>query len=869
MLQFRYTPSQKRAATGSEQGLDNTASFGAWLRGWREALDLTHEALAQRVGANIDTIRAWEADHEQPSPAIVETLANALRVPLSRWPNVVQHAATVGGTRDISAMSSTEPAPGLASSRLIGRDRDIAAIADHLRLPDVRVLTLLGPGGVGKTSLSQAVAEQLADEFAHGTVFVGLSAVQNPDAVAATIAQAVGVVSGSAEPVRTMLLATLAPRHMLLVLDNFEHVLDAAPLIADLLGICPRLKVLVTSRAVLHLHEEWLYHVKSLALPDLSALPATQEIAVYGAVALFVMRARAVKPDFVLTDENAAAVAAICAEVDGLPLAIELVAARSNGLPPPALLDHLKRRIALLRYDRRDVPSQNDTLRNAIDWSYDLLDEETQALFARLSVFVGGWTLVAAEMIAGQVQTLHPHLRSTVGIPAHLLLSATFDPEGLDVLSGLHSLVRKHLVLQSDEAEGEVRFTMLETIREYAVEQLAARGEAEAVQRRHATFFLALAEEAEPGLSSPEQVTWVKRLDRDHHNFRAALDWALRQDEAELAVRLAGALWRFWYMQGHFSEGFSWLSQALDLAGDNEAGVSASARARALNGAGNLAYNQGDYATARSLHEQSLALRRALDDRWGVAASLNNLGLIARMQAEYEQAQSLFEEAARFNRQLNNRTSEAINLNNLGNVAIDQGDTFAAMELHQESYDIFTGLGNTWGRAMSLSDLGIALLLREDRPRAQQCFEESLALQRTLGDRRNIAISLGNLGLLALMGNDVDAARSYYHESLTLRYELNDKIGIAECLEGLAALHGLQRRAARAARLWGMAETLRAAIGSPQTSTTRAVHRRPLAAVRAQLGAKAFAAAWAEGQAMTIDQAVTDALSDEAWLLKR
>jgi predicted ATPase/class 3 adenylate cyclase/Tfp pilus assembly protein PilF len=678
---------------------------------------------------------------------------------------------------------------------LVGREADVAAVRALLRRGDVRVVTLSGPGGIGKTRLALQVAADLLDQFPDGVYFVSLAAVSDPALVLPTIAQTLGLGESGSCPLADTLHGYLAERAILLVLDNFEQVGAAAPQLAVLLAACGQPKLLVTSRATLRVRGEHEYPVPPLALPDPRRLPSLDVLGQYAAARLFVGLAIAARPDFELTADNAAAVATICARLDGLPLALELAASRIKLLSPEAMLPRLQSRLGLLTGGATDLPTRQQTLRGAIAWSYDLLRLGEQVLLRRLGIFAGGCTLDAAEAVC----------------------EAAGDQE-LSVLDGIGSLVNQSLVRQSAAGDAEPRFTMLETIREYALERLRQSGEEPTVRRQHGQYFLGLAEQAERGLRGPAQPRWLERLEQESDNLRLALEWAQTDADAATRLRLSGALWRFWWVRGHLSEGRSWLGRALASSEDADGDL----RASALNGAGNLALAQGDFGEAARLHEASLALRRALGDEPGTATSLNNLAVVAQEQGIYDRATGLHEQALALRRTLCDQRGIASSLLNLGEMACAQGD---------------------YARAAALLD-------------------ESLALHRDLGDTRRVAYSLLNLAAVHAGQGDPARAGPLYAECLGLLAELGDKRGIATGLEGLASVACKQAAFDRAARLHRAAAALRADIRVPLPPTARADYDACLAAVRERLGETAFRAAWAAGASTPLDDVVAQARED-------
>jgi predicted ATPase/class 3 adenylate cyclase len=659
----------------------------------------------------------------------------------------------------------------IALTSFIGREREMEEIKALLK--KVRLVTLTGTGGCGKTRLALEVAMEVMEDFPDGVWLVELAPLKETELVVQTVASALGVKEEAQRPLLETLTDFLKPKKLLLVLDNCEHLVDAcAQLVGRLLQVCPNLWVLATSREALRIVGEQIYRVPSLSVPNLTPLPSLEQLMQYESVRLFVDRARLVRPSFSVNDQNASAVAEICHRLDGIPLAIELAAALVRGLTVEQIVERLSDRFRLLTAGTRTALPKHQTLRAAIDWSYELLSRAERALFRRLSVFAGGWDLEGAEAVGtGKL------------------------PEGDEVRTEevwelMMRLIDKSLVVM----EGEMgRYQMLETLREYGWERLQEAGEAEETREKHLEFFLGLAERAEEELQGAQQREWLERLEKEQDKFRVALSYGLEK-EPEKALKLAAALWRFWDIHSNFTEGRSWLERAL------EKGMSApaSVRAKALNGAGVMAWRQGDHAAAQALLEESLTLFRELGDQRGIANVLNYSGNIAWAQGDLERAKALHEESLAIRRALGDQGGIASSLGNLGNIAWAQGDYERAKVLYEECLALFRELGNQWGVANVLNNLGVVVRAQGDYERARVLLEESLTLFRELGSQW----------------------------------------GIVNALEELAKLAGVKGQRERAARLLGAAEALREVIGAPMYLPERPDYEQIVTELRSALATK-------------------------------
>jgi predicted ATPase/class 3 adenylate cyclase len=726
----------------------------------------------------------------------------------------------------------------LQPTPLIGREKEVSEVCDLLRGEETRLLTLTGPGGIGKTRLALQTAADLLDDLPDGAFFAQLATLTEAELFLPAVAETLGVRETGEIPLDESLKDYLSERRLLLVLDNFEQVLEAAPTVTELLAVAQGLKVLATSRTPLRLYGEHEYAVPPLSVPDVKHLPDLESLSQYEAVRLFIERAKSAKVDFEVTDESAPAVAEICVRLDGLPLAIELAAARIKMLPPQAMLQRLGSRLKLLTGGARDLPERQRTLRAAIEWSHALLDEGEQLLFGRLAVFSGGRTLEAIEAIC--------------------------DADGdlpMDAFEGVSYLLDKSLLRQEEGPNGEPRFVMLETVHEFAREKLGQSAEEQEIKRVHAEYFLTLAEEAKPELKGSNQLEWLERLETEHDNMRAALTWALERKKVEVALRLGGDLSWFWSVRGYYIEGRRWLEEALAIDGRGSPAV----RAMALAGAGVLAFDQGELDRAKEACEEGLELL-AHEGREAREAKLNLLALlgwVAWHREELGQAQQLFEEELALSREMRDIWWLANSLQGLATVSHTRRDSERATELYEESMDLFREHGDKHSLAYCMNNLAMVVYSQGDLGRAAQLTEEAVALFRELGARGDVALGLCNMGWIALLRDDLGRAADIYRESLSLSWDAGMTLVVQGGLEGLACLAAARVEAERAALLWAAAQALHETKNIPRDPDFLAEADARILHVGTGMGEEAWEEAWRKGRTMPLEEAVSYALEGE------
>jgi predicted ATPase/class 3 adenylate cyclase/Tfp pilus assembly protein PilF len=740
--------------------------------------------------------------------------------------------------QEFPALRSLEATPNNLPQQVtsfIGREEELAEL--QRLMAKTRLLTLTGSGGSGKTRLGLQLAADSLERFPDGAWLVELAPLSSPALVAQTVATVLRLKEEPDKPIEETLTRELKDKRLLLLLDNCEHLLEVCARLADSLQRqCPHLTILASSREALGISGEQAFRVPSLSLPDPGQMHTPASVVPFTSVQLFIDRALLARPDFQVTDQNASMLASICYRLDGIPLAIELAAARVRHLSVKEINSKLDQRFRLLTGGSRTALPRQQTLRSLIDWSYDLLNEPEKRLLQRLSVFAGGWALEASEQVC-----------------------AGDGVEAREVLDLLTSLADKSLVLVEQDDQ-RTHYRLLETVRQYARERLLESGSGEAVRGRHRDYYLALAEEAAPKLHGPDQAEWLRQLEGEHENLRACLEWSLAEQESETGLRFCRALFQFWWTRGYLSEGRKCFARVLETSGAGEPKLE---RARALKAAGVLAYQQRDYLAARRLNEECLSIGRQLGDRKGIADALNNLGLVVCDQGDFAAARALYEESLATKRELGDRPGIANSLNNLGNVAFDQADFVRARALYEESLSIARELGDQEAVARLLGNLGNVATHQGSFASARTLHEQALAIKRELGHRQRIASSLISLGTLALNEGDLDSARARYKEGLAIVRGLGDRMGIAESLEGLAAVVAALGSSLRAARIWGAAARLRDEFGSPLPPRDRPFYERRVAAARAAMGNdNAFDDSWNEGRALTLEPAIELALEE-------
>ena len=747
------------------------------------------------------------------------------------------------------------PPPGLSSAdrtnnlpipltSFIGREQEIAELKrllthaeNETQPPPTRLLTLTGPGGCGKTRLAIQLANELTDRYRDGVWWVNLAPLTEGQLVLEAVAKTLGVTVVEQQELWERLAGYLRQQHVLLVLDNCEQVISAcAHLAVTLLSGCPAVQILATSREALGVFGEIAWLLPSLSLPEPGTARDAHALMQSESIRLFVERATAVRSDFQLTQANAAAVVQICERLDGIPLAIELAAARTRAISVAQVADRLGDRLELLSLGSRMAPLRQQTLRATVEWSYDLLSIPERALFRRLSVFANGWTLEAAEAIC----------------PGDSV-------ERTQVLDLLTRLVDKSLVTVSEQA-GQARYRLLETIREYGREKLAEAGEEADIRRRHCLFFLALAEAAEPNLHRAGQVEWLGRLHADHDNLRDALGWALSQEaDADLTagLRLAVALTPYWHLRATYLEGRRWLT---DFLARTEPAPTA-LRARALYGIGMLAFFHADYPTTRLLLEQSLAMWQMLGDPTGIAYARHYLAYLRFMQGESDLAFSYWDAGGKHFRSIGDSWGLAWTFAFLGRAARESGDHAAALVYYQESADLLRSIGDRWALSTVLSHLGLIAYKQKDYHTARTWFEYRLSVGRELGFKALVAAATLWLGFVALAEDDPAPAAALHREALALSRQSSDDGCVIECLQGLAVVARLRGSLTQAVHLWAARQALIHAGSSFLPSESHVDDEAEISGLRARLGEAAFAAAWSEGSMLTLDQAVEEALA--------
>jgi len=818
------------------------------------------ECMPQDYGVPYAIIDAREEDEQLLRDKIVATLEQIWLTP---------------SEPDISALSELEWKLPAKLKPLVGREEELSRLSELLLSPQVRLVTLLGPGGIGKTHLTTTLALEIREHFVDGVCVVSLAAISDPRLVVSAIAKELGITEVGESSLFEQLKVSLVNRRLLLFLDNFEQVLEASSQLSELLAECPRIKILITSRVRLHIRDEYEFSVPPLALPDLTSPLDLDFLLHNAAVALFLQRAQAAKPDFRINTTNAHVIARICVRLDGLPLAIELAAARIRTLASQALLTRLEEHpLDVVMSRDQEISDRQRTLRNTIAWSYNLLDMQEQQLFRRLCVFVGSFSVETVE-----------ELYSALGEKA------------LGVWDGVESLLDKSL-LRSAEQVGEGRLQLLETIREYGLECLEASGEAEAVRQAHAEYYLRLIEEADPQLRGVEQIMWLTRLEQELENLRASLKWFIERGEAEFALSLCGALWWFWRLRGYWSEGRRWLEAALGLPQTGEPTI---ARARALLAAGDLAYYQDGNLMARSLLEESVSLCRTLGTEKDLSIALCTLGVLLRMQGDRASADPLLEESEKLCRLLGNNWELSYLLRKLAEHAAQAGELRQAAMYAQESFILAKKLGNKSLIATVLSTLGNIAARQDNLAQAVAYNHECLTIARELSDKLLIALALNNLGFFtALQGDPGMTTFAQAQEALTLMRELGDKMYITRTLQtvgyvtahqdkpvqaniwyrealsvaveiqseieiglslcGLAMIAIAELQLQQAARLFGAVEA-RIDTNVDMYPAERAEYERARESVRKQLGGKAFAAARSEGRTMMLEHALASTWS--------
>jgi predicted ATPase/transcriptional regulator with XRE-family HTH domain len=830
--------------------MDEDLTFGGWVKRRRRAIDITQRDLADRVGCAVGTVRRLESDDLRPSRQVAERLADTLAIPSDARESFIAFARDLRQAAPFALPPEVSRSPAVQAhsfarshlpqppTTLLGRSHTISALTAMLLRFDVRLITLTGPPGVGKTRLGLQVAAEVAGHFADGVVFVPLASLGSADLVPVAIAQALGL-RDDGRPLDAALIERLVDRETLLLIDNMEHVVAAAPLLAQLLAVVPRLTLLVTSRVSLRLAGEHAFAVAPLALPDATDT-GLAALAQNPAVALFCMRARAVQADFVLDAANAPLVATICHRLEGLPLAIELAAMRSKLFTPQALIDRLDTRLPLLRGGPRDAPLRQQTVEAAIAWSYDLLSADQQRLFMALATFAGGWTLSMAEAL-GDADLQAPATR-------------------WQIVDDLAALVDHSLVRREPEPDREPRFTMLEIIREYALARQMEQGVSDDLRAQHARLILALARAGASGLWGSDQPGWLTRLDREIDNIRHALDWSTTAGgDLELGLALAGTLWWFWWVSGRTAEGRRWLDALLAQTGRRTV-----ARAEAQTGSAALAFFAGDFASALPACARAMAETQAfgLTPLFAYAQLLQ--GSIALLNDDAAGANVVAASVATL------RTTGADGAWFLGTalivqtiVAMQIGDLAAARRAGEEGLAVFQRLGQPYGIASAQNYLGDVVRLQGDWNAAGAAYAASLPMMRASGVRSDLPALLHNQAYVALHTGDVAHARDLFTESLALQRRVGNRAGVAESLYGLAAVAAVNQQPQRAARFFGAAGAVAETSAMPAWSAEAAERARYLALAQSQVNEEVWADIFAIGARLPLDRILIEAMSEE------